>query len=410
MATSSWLTAAEATAQLGVKHQTLYAYVSRGLIGRERPPGSRTSRYSARDVGRLASHSRPRPGPAAPEIHVDQSITRLDPAGQLAYRGWDATRAATEAHYEQVAAWLWGTTFGPNDHWSADPAGLTVGRAVQAALPPSTPLPDRLRVVVAALRAGDPLRDDRRVAAVAARAGTVMATVVEALPPADPRDTASSAGSLAHRLWSRVSPLEPTTRRVRALDRALALLADHELATSTLAVRVTASTWADPYLLLLTGLATAGGPLHGGASEIVRALLRDAVATDAERAVGRALREDQLVPGFGHTVYVGPDPRAPVLLDAVEQARPPKELWRAAQGVLDVMTQAGGPHPNIDFALGVLAESMRMVDGAGEAVFAVARSAGWIAHGLEEYQHRLRYRIRATYTGPEVEVASHGRV
>jgi citrate synthase len=50
---------------------------------------------------------------------------------------------------------------------------------------------------------------------------------------------------------------------------------------------------------------------------------------------------------------------------------------------------------------------MHMVDGAGEAIFAIARSAGWIAHGLEEYQHRLRYRIRATYTGPElVEVAS----
>jgi citrate synthase len=198
-------------------------------------------------------------------------------------------------------------------------------------------------------------------------------------------------------------------RRVRALDRALSLLADHELATSTLAVRVAASTWADPYLLLLTGLSTAGGPLHGGASEFVRALLRDAVATDPERAVGRALRDDQRVPGFGHTVYEGPDPRAPVLLDAVERSRPPRELWRASSGVLDVMARAGGPYPNIDFALGVLAESMRMVDGAGEAVFAIARSAGWIAHGLDEYQHRLRYRIRAAYTGPDVKVASAER-
>ncbi len=271
---------------------------------------------------------------------------------------------------------------------------------MSASLPVSTPLPDRLRVVVAALRPGDPLRDDRRVASVAARAGTLLATVVEALPPVDPRDEPAATGSLAHRFWTRVSPLEPTTRRVRALDRGLSLLADHELATSTLAVRVAASTWADPYLLLLTGLAT-GGPLHGGASEFVRVLLREAMAADPEHAVGRALRDEQRVPGFGHTVYEGPDPRAPVLLDAVEQARPPRELWRATQGVLDVMARADGPHPNIDFALGVLAESMRMVDGAGEAVFAVARSAGWIAHGLEEYQHRLRYRIRATYTGPD---------
>jgi citrate synthase len=402
MADQPWLSAVEATDRLGVKPQTLYAYVSRGLIRRERAPGCRTSRYSRRDVERLASHSRRRPTDSrSPEIHVDQAITALDPAGHLAYRGWDATRAATEAHYEQVAAWLWGTTSGPSDHWSADPEGLAVGRAVQAALPRSTPLPDRLRVVVAALRPGDPLRDDRRVASVATRAGTLLATVVEALPPVDARDAPSTTGSLATRLWTRVSPLEPTTRRVRALDRALSLLADHELATSTLAVRVAASTWADPYLLLLTGLATAGGPLHGGASEFVRALLRDAVSNDPEGAVGRALRDQQLVPGFGHPVYEGPDPRAPVLLDAVEQARPPRELWRATQGVLDVMARAGGPHPNIDFALGALAESMRMLDGAGEAVFAVARSAGWIAHGLEEYQHQLRYRIRATYTGPE---------
>jgi citrate synthase len=75
-------------------------------------------------------------------------------------------------------------------------------------------------------------------------------------------------------------------------------------------------------------------------------------------------------------------------------------VWRAAQGVLEVVARDGGPHPNVDFGLGVLAEATRMVAGAGEAIFAIARSAGWIAHGLEEYPHQLRYRIRATYTGP----------
>jgi citrate synthase len=82
--------------------------------------------------------------------------------------------------------------------------------------------------------------------------------------------------------------------------------------------------------------------------------------------------------------------------------------------VLDVMARDGGPRPNIDFAWGVLGEATRMVHGAGETIFAVARSAGWIAHGLEEYPHRLRYRIRATYTGPDPEpdpqVASPGVV
>jgi citrate synthase len=400
-----WLTAAQATARLGVKPQTLYAYVSRGLVRRERPPGSRTSRYARTDVERLAEHGRPRTREGAPEIAIDQSVTSLDPAGHLTYRGWDVTRAATSARYEEVAAWLWGSTIGPNEHWSSDRAELAIARQVQAALPADTPLPDRLRVTVAALRSTDPLRNDRRPGSVAARAGTIIATMVKALPPVDARDEPTATGSIARRLWTRVSPLEPSSPRVRALDRALSLLADHELATSTFGVRIAASTWADPYLLLLTGLAIVGGPLHGGASEFVRTLLRDAVATTPEAAIGQALRDGEHVPGFGHSVYTGPDPRAPVLLDAVERCKPPRELWRAAQGVLGVMARDGGPYPNIDFALGVLGEATRMVHGAGETIFAVARSAGWIAHGLEEYPHRLRYRIRATYTGPEGEPA-----
>jgi citrate synthase len=396
-----WLTAQQATTRLGVKPQTLYAYVSRGLIRRERAPGSRTSRYARADIERLATHGRPRARPGTPEVVIDQAITSLDPAGNLSYRGWDVTRAATVARYEEIASWLWGAPAGPHEHWEADPDALALARRVQAALPPDTPPPDRLRVVVAALRSGDPLRNDRRVASVATRARTLLATLVESLPPVDTRDAPSDTGSLARRLWTRLSPLEPSSRRVRALDRALSLLADHELATSTFGVRVAASTWADPYLLLLTGLAIVGGPLHGGASEFVRTLLGDAMATTPEAAIGQALRDGEQVPGFGHSVYTGPDPRAPVLLDAVERLQPPRELWHAAQGVLEVMARDRGPHPNIDFALGVLAETTRMVHGAGETVFSVARSAGWIAHGLEEYPHRLRYRIRATYTGPE---------
>jgi citrate synthase len=88
-----------------------------------------------------------------------------------------------------------------------------------------------------------------------------------------------------------------------------------------------------------------------------------------------------------------------VLLEAVAQSRPPRAVWGAAEDVLAVVRRDDGPAPNVDFALGVLTEANRMVEGAGEAIFAVARCAGWIAHGLEEYPHRLRYRVRAAYTG-----------
>jgi citrate synthase len=82
----------------------------------------------------------------------------------------------------------------------------------------------------------------------------------------------------------------------------------------------------------------------------------------------------------------------------VRRTRPPRETLRAAADIETVVTEHNDVFPNIDFALGVLTEAHRMVPGAGEAIVGIARCAGWIAHGLEEYEHRLRYRIRATYT------------
>ena len=394
-----WLAAAEATARLGVKPQTLYAYVSRGLVHSEPVPGGRGHRYRRADVERLAERGTRRTADG-PEVTIDTAITLLDPAGRLAYRGWDVTAAARTARFEEVASWLWGVPTGPTAHWDAPPDALALARAVQAPLPSGAGAADRMRVAVGALRSTDPRRDDRRPAAGAARTAGLLATLVEALPPADPRDPPVATGSLAARLWTRLTRLEPTTRRVRALDRALSLLADHELATSTFAVRVAASTGTDPYLLLLAGLAAVGGPLHGGASESVRSLLRDARARSATDAVGRVLQSGASVPGFGHVVYEGVDPRVAVLMEAIASARAPASLLLAADDIVTLVSADGGPHPNVDFALGVLGEAMQMVAGAGEAIFAVARCAGWIAHGLEEYPHRLRYRTRASYTGP----------
>jgi citrate synthase len=396
----AWLDAAGATTRLGVKPQTLYAYVSRGLVHSEPVPGGRGHRYRSADIERLAARGARRPVRDGPEVVVDTAVTLLDPAGRLAYRGWDVTTAARTARFEEVASWLWGVPAGPTAHWEAPAEALALARAVQAPLPATATAADRLRVAVAALRCADPLRDDRRAGAVAARTGALLATLVESLPAADPREPPVSSGSLAARLWTRLTALEPTSRRVRALDRALSLLADHELATSTFAVRVAASTWADPYLLLLTGLAAVGGPLHGGASETVRALLRDAVERSPVIAVGGVLQSGATVPGFGHTVYEGLDPRVAVLREAIDAARPPAGLTRAADDIVALVASDGGPQPTVDFALGVLGEGMRMEPGAGEAIFAVARCAGWIAHGLEEYPHRLRYRTRAAYTGP----------
>src|ERR1700753_3710680 len=95
----------EAAARLGVKPETLYAYVSRGQLTRHRAPGARRSLFDRAEVERLAGRGRRGPD-AGFELVVEPALTRLDPAGALSYRGRDATALARESTYEAVAELL----------------------------------------------------------------------------------------------------------------------------------------------------------------------------------------------------------------------------------------------------------------------------------------------------------------
>ncbi len=397
MTVDPWLTSEAASARLGVKRETLYAYVSRGALRSERAPGERRSRFLRADVERLAQRRRAGGRAGGLELIVETDLTLLEPTGGLYYRGWSAVAAAADATFEEVAGWLWNGDRTPTP-FAAPAAMAEVARRVAADLD-DQPRVDRLRAVVAAVRHTDPLRDDRRPGAVAMTGRALIATLVGALPPVGAVPTPAAGASVADRLWPRLSPVPARPPLVRLLDTALVLLADHELAASTLAARVAASTWADPYLVVLAGLAALGGPLHGGASAGARRLIREVdrgVAT-APEAVGARLRDGQLVAGFGHRIYRERDPRADALLGALRAAGAP---LAAEDAVLATMRERGLPFPNVDFALAALAERHDMVDDAGELIFTVARTAGWLAHAAEEYEHRLRFRPRATYTGP----------
>jgi citrate synthase len=255
---------------------------------------------------------------------------------------------------------------------------------------------DRLRAAVAAIRHSDPFRDDRRPEAVASAGGAIIATLTATLPVIGANDAPANAATAA-RLWPRLSAHPPKPRLVKLLDAALVLLADHEMAASTLAARVAASTWADPYLVVLTGLATLGGPLHGAASSATRELMREVQSgrVSPAEAIGARLRENQLIPGFGHRVYKTHDPRAVILLDRLADIRrDPVE-----DELVMILRERGLPFPNVDFAIAAFAERYDMIDSAGEVIFAIARTVGWLAHAVEEYRHRLRFRTRAVYTG-----------
>ncbi|MFI6708090.1 citrate synthase [Nonomuraea sp. NPDC050478] len=209
--------------------------------------------------------------------------------------------------------------------------------------------------------------------------------------------------SIAERLWPRLTPHPPSPSLLRALEAALVLLADHELAASTLAARVAASAKADPYAVVITGLGVLGGPLHGGASYAAERLLAEVTRpSDAPRVIADRIRRGERIPGFGHTVYKNGDARATTLLDLVTEAAPGHDRLAAARAVLAEARRRRLPEPNVDFGLATLAAVAGMTPGAGEAIFAVARTAGWLAHAMEEYARGSLLRLRASYTGPPI--------
>ncbi|MGW7318115.1 citrate synthase [Streptomyces sp. NPDC054865] len=392
------LTTQEAALALGVKPATVYAYVSRGQLSSRRDPVGRGSTFDAAEVEALARRSRREAAAPAGELSVRTSLTLIE-GDRYWFRGVDAVELASRYAYEEVAEWLWTGEPRPGARFAAPPEALAAARRAVAALPEHSGPIDRLRVAVAAAAVTDPLRFDLSEEAVLGSARSLVPTLAGALPELGA--AAGDGAPIARELWSRLTAADPEPRALEVLDMALALLADHDLAASTLAVRVAASARAHPYAAVSAGLGALEGPLHGAAGRLAHRMLVEVLERGgAAPVVAEYLRAGRRVPGLGHRLYRGEDPRAGALfgrLAALPQAAPALGAARDVAGVMD----RHGLHANVDLALAVLTVSCGMRAEAGETVFAVARTAGWIAHALEEYQERpLRMRPSGQYQGP----------
>jgi len=388
---TGWLTAAEAADRLGVKPATLYAYVSRGVLARRRS-ASGQSLFDPAEVDRLARRGRPRRATGTAEVVIESRVTALGD-DRPSYRGHDALTLAATASFEDVATLLWSQARA--GAWRATEAALAAGRAASAALPTDTLPLDRIQAIVPALAATDPMRGNLDPAAVADVGRALVAGVVDSLPQGT---VAPPDESIAARLTVR---LGGDPRLVDATRAALVLIADHELAASTLAARVAASVRADPYAVVTAGMATASGALHGGASLGAEALL-DATTSPAAagEVIGLRLRRGERIPGFGHAVYKAGDARGTALLDHVRAAAPDHPVLAVADALVEAAHDRRLPELNVDFALATLTRVAGMPTGSGEAIFAVSRTAGWLAHAMEEYEQRTPLRLRAVYIGP----------
>lgn len=376
--------AAEAARRLGVQRSTLYAYVSRGLVERRLAVDGRTSLYSVDDLETLARRGRLKASGPRPslDVHIATAITRLDESGPQ-YRNRDVASLAATASYEQVAELLWTGALPDRADWPPpDPDDITI--AITAAAAAGDPL-HRIIAATLALGARHPHADaasfTRRLLV------TTPAVLAGGNPPptADPRLPARLAA-----VWDPDAPVALAS----ALKRVLVVLADHELTTSTMAVRLAASVRARPADALTAGLSVLAGPLHGSAAAACHRLIEECAAGGVTPVVERRLAAGERLPGFGHKIYAGDDPRVAPVREAIGLLGDPNGRLAVVDELVAVAGQRVLHRPNVDLALGALTA----VAGLSPELpaFAVARLAGLTAHYLEELSERpVRYRAIA---------------
>ena len=396
------MTSREAAEFLGIKLQTLYAYASRGLVKGAPGARGRGRRYSPADLEGLRARSA---GPAAGALRfgdpvLDTRITRMT-AGGPEYRGRLAVDLARDGvPFTSVTELLWTGELPARAPCWPDDGPSFPARALAQLLPPGSSPLAALALALPALAAADPLRFDPQPDAVRERARRLIprlaasfALVLDPSRVAPALATSDPARALATALGV---PLRK--KSLALLELALVLCADHELNASTFAARVAASTGADLYACFSAGVAAFSGPLHGTASEQVEVLAREAGdAARAEAAVADRMRRGELLPGFGHPLYPDGDPRAVPLLDAALAYAPRSPRVRTIAAIVGAMRGAGRAQPNVDAALAAACAALDLPQGMGAAIFAIGRSAGWVAHVLEQAETKFVLRPRARF-------------
>ncbi|WP_285136778.1 citrate synthase [Microbacterium sp. lyk4-40-TSB-66] len=383
------LTAAQAAARLGVKPETLYAYVSRGLLQRERDAHGST--FDALAVEAFAAGRRRSAvgAPAHPTTGSPLGVVQTDIADieddELLFRGRRA-RDLIDRPFSDVVAWLWGA-----ERLDAPDPAIGSAREMVAALPPHAGAMDRLRAALTGFAADDPLRHDTSPATLH-RIGWTLLTGLPVALGGDPHtDIARSLVSG----WR--APASVDT----AVNAALVLLIDHDLAVSTFAARVAASARADGYAAVSAALGAADSPLHiSAATRTARLLARVRRGLEPERALAEVLQDGNGIPGFGHPLYAGVDDRADALFPLLAALPDGGGTMDAVRRLGETVTARTGLQPNVDLALAALVSGARLPDDAASTIFVVGRLAGWIAHVEAEYAEPvMRLRPRGEYVG-----------
>ncbi|MGI0487859.1 citrate synthase [Pantanalinema rosaneae CENA516] len=220
--------------------------------------------------------------------------------------------------------------------------------------------------------------------------------------PVKPRDDLEYAANFLYMLNER----EPDPFAARVLDICLTLHAEHTINASTFSAMVTASTLTDPYGVVASAVGTLAGPLHGGANEEVILMLQEIGSVENVRPFveDRLARKDKIM-GFGHRVYKVKDPRATILQHLAEQLFDKfgrDEYYDIAIELENVMQEKVGHKgicANVDFYSGLVYRKLGIPIDLFTPVFAISRTAGWLAHWKEQLNENRIFRPTQIYTG-----------
>jgi len=188
---------------------------------------------------------------------------------------------------------------------------------------------------------------------------------------------------------------------VKAIDAALVASLDHELNPSSFVARVAAAAGADMPSCLTAALATLSGARHGGQVDRVEILLDAIGPKDRARGfVDERLRRGEAIPGFGHRLYPQGDPRATLLLDVARGLGRRSARLDTLLALVRAMQESGQEPPTLDLGLAAVTAALGLPPGAPIVVFAIGRTAGWIAHVVEQRESGQVLRPRARYVEP----------
>jgi len=350
-------------------------------------------------------------------VAADTQICFVDGKnGRLYFRGYSIDELAGNVSFEEVVYLLW---YG--DLPAKEPLEELRARLISEmrlpgqvhdllrVMPPSANPMVVLRTAVSAMGVFDPdggVNTDsanmRKAIRILAQVATIVATL-HRIHSGQPILSPDARKGFAENFLYMLHGTMPDEVARRAFDALLVVLADHGLTASTFAARVTVSTLAGMHSAISAALACLKGPLHGGANVRVLEMLEDLDDVEELTTYIEGMRAQQRhISGFGHRVYQTEDPRSALLRDHAEKVHEKAGLtqqFQLANRVEQKVLRLTQMRPNVDFYSAITERALGIPKAFFTSIFAVARTAGWTAHVIEQFRCNRLIRPTSNYTG-----------